>query len=157
MIGYIFVFFKEEPKNLTFVESTTQIFAARAAAELDRQDSDSRVQEQASLLDKTHDAILVLDIHHKIQFWSKGAERLYGWKASEVVGLNIETVFIHEAIDLQHALNRVKAQQEWNGELHQHKKDGSKIFVEGRWTLVFNEGEPAHAILGINTDVTQKN
>ncbi|WP_304412256.1 EAL domain-containing protein [Methylotenera sp. 73s] len=156
LIGSIFVFFKEEPKNTKFIESTSQIFAARAAAELERQDSDSIIQEQASLLDKTHDAILVLDIDHKIQFWSKGAERLYGWKANEVVGLNIETIFINETIDLQHALKRVKAQKEWNGELHQHKKDGSKIIVDGRWTLVFNEGAQPHAILGINTDVTQK-
>jgi PAS domain-containing protein len=63
------------------VTSTLRIFAARAASELDRQQADARIREQASLLDKARDAILVRDLDHRITYWNKSAERLYGWTA----------------------------------------------------------------------------
>ena len=41
------------------------------------------VQQQAELIDQARDAILVRDLEHRVIFWSKGAERLYGWTAAE--------------------------------------------------------------------------
>jgi len=45
-----------------------------------------KVREQASLLDRAQDAIMVRNIDRTIRFWNKGAERLYGWTAEEVLG-----------------------------------------------------------------------
>ena len=45
-----------------------------------------RLAEQASLLDKAQDAIIVRDLEHRITYWNKSAERLYGWTAAEVIG-----------------------------------------------------------------------
>ena len=44
-----------------------------------------RVAEQAALLDKANDAILVRDLQHRILYWNRAAERLYGWTASAAV------------------------------------------------------------------------
>ena len=38
----------------------------------------SRIAEQASLLDQARDAILVRDLDHRITYFNKGAERLFG-------------------------------------------------------------------------------
>ena len=32
------------------------------------------------------DAIVVRDLNYRLKYWNKGAERLYGWKAEEVIG-----------------------------------------------------------------------
>jgi PAS domain S-box-containing protein len=40
-----------------------------------------QIAEQAALLEKTRDAILVRDLEGKILFWNSGAERIYGWTA----------------------------------------------------------------------------
>ena len=43
---------------------------------------ESRLREQAALLDQARDAIQVCDLEDRILFWSRGAERLYGYMAS---------------------------------------------------------------------------
>jgi PAS domain-containing protein len=97
LIGILFVLFREPLQRTDLITSTLQIFAARAAAELERQDADARIREQASLLDQAKDAIIVRGIDHRVQFWNKGAERLYGWTAEEAMGRSIDTIVYHRA------------------------------------------------------------
>jgi PAS domain-containing protein len=42
--------------------------------------------EALQLLDLACDAILVRDMDRTINFWSRGAEVVYGWAKSEAVG-----------------------------------------------------------------------
>ena len=51
-----------------------------------QQQADQRIEELAALIDRANDAILALDVQDRIVFWNAGAERLYGWKATEVLG-----------------------------------------------------------------------
>ena len=46
----------------------------------------SMLREQASLLEITHDAVIVRDMNDVIRFWNRGAEFLYGWPRDEAVG-----------------------------------------------------------------------
>ncbi|HKS37990.1 MAG TPA: PAS domain S-box protein, partial [Verrucomicrobiae bacterium] len=56
----------------------------------ERKHAEAQVREQAALLDKAHDAILVTDMEQRILYWNRGAERLYGWTTSEAVGRNAD-------------------------------------------------------------------
>src|SRR5262245_53457912 len=51
-----------------------------------QQRADERIREQAALIDQANDAILVCDLANRITFWSRGAEKLYGWTAADVQG-----------------------------------------------------------------------
>lgn len=115
-----------------------------------------RLREQAELLDRAQDAILVLDREGTVIFWNAGAERIYGWKQDAVLGQSFRSL-LHEAFDaVDEALISVTAEGEWSGELEQRRRDGSMIAVEGRWSLVRNDkGEP-HRILAIHTDITER-
>src|SRR5215216_346564 len=55
----------------------------------ERKRAEERIREQAALLDEARDAIVVRGLDHKILFWNKGAERLYGWTPEEAVGKKI--------------------------------------------------------------------
>ena len=44
------------------------------------------LQEQANLLDVTHDGVFVRDRNEVITYWNRGAEELYGWTRQEAVG-----------------------------------------------------------------------
>ena len=52
----------------------------------ERKIAGEKIREQAELLDKAHDAIIVCTLNHQITFWNQGAHRIYGWTAEEAVG-----------------------------------------------------------------------
>ena len=117
-----------------------------------------RLREQASLLDKAQDAILVTDLDRRLTFWNKSAERLYGWSADEAIGKGISELFHFDGDgrDVQQAYDEVRERGEWNGELQPRTKAGQRVIIESRWTLVRDaEGRP-QSILSINTDVTAR-
>jgi two-component system cell cycle sensor histidine kinase/response regulator CckA len=116
------------------------------------------LREQASLLDKAQDAILVTDLNRRLTFWNKSAERLYGWTSDEVLGKVITDLFYPdgEARDSQEAYDQVLAQGEWTGELQPQTKAGRKVVIESRWTLVRDAAGQGRSILSINTDVTDR-
>ncbi|MDD2712296.1 MAG: diguanylate cyclase, partial [Simplicispira sp.] len=155
-LGVIFVLFAKPLKNVEFVMSTMQIFAARAAAELERQITDSHIQRQASLLDKAQDAILVRDLQHRILFWNKGAERMYGWTQAQALQQSAITLLYEDSASFHHAYQILMEQGEWTGELVQKHRNGHLLDVEVRWTLVRNEDSEPESVLSINTDISKR-
>lgn len=115
-----------------------------------------RLHEQASLLDKARDAILVRHLEHGITYWNKSAEMLYGWTMEEVRGRQAADFLYRDQAAYQQAVGAVLAQGEWSGEIQQITKSGDAILVEGRWTLVRDEAGRPQAVLAINSDVTEK-
>jgi two-component system cell cycle sensor histidine kinase/response regulator CckA len=122
-----------------------------------QQRANRRIEEQAALLDRANDAILVADMDDRILYWNQGAERLYGWKASEALGNVFQTLF-HRGppAELDEAQQTVVKEGKWEGELRQLTKDGREVIVAARWTLVRDdEGRPKSRLV-INTDITEK-
>ena len=123
----------------------------------ERKRAEEQIREQAELLDQAQDAIMVRDLDHNVLFWNKGAEKIYGWSASEVIGKNAEEILFKErSRQFEQARKELIADGEWRGEMRQTRRDGSEIIVESRWTLVRDEREQPKSVLVINTDVTEK-
>lgn len=120
--------------------------------------SSQTLREQASLLDKAQDAILVTDLGRRLTYWNKGAERLYGWSSAEAVGKVVTDLFYPkgETPEVRDAYDRVLSQGEWTGELQPQTKSGRRVIIESRWTLVRDISGHARSILSINTDVTDR-
>jgi PAS domain S-box-containing protein len=156
-LGLIFVLFRQSLKEVDFITSTLQIFAARAAAELERYEADARIRNQAALLDNTQDAIIVCDIEHSILFWNKGAERLFGWTADETLKKRKADLLGGDPAMNQQAIATVLRDGEWSGLLSYRRKDGSVVPVEAHWSLVNDDEDRAQAIFTITTDITQRN
>ncbi len=154
--GLLFVLFKEALQHSDFISSTMRIFAARAAAELDRQDSDTQIRHQASLLDKAQDAIIVRGIDHRVMYWNQSATRLYGWTSEEVVGHSLVNLLYTDPSGFEQAIQAVLEHGEWHGEITQLRKDGQALVVEARWTLVRDASDQPHSIFAINTDISQR-
>ncbi|CAG0957932.1 MAG: PAS domain S-box protein [Candidatus Methanoperedens sp.] len=115
------------------------------------------IREQAALLDKARDTIAVRDLEHRLIYWNKGAQRMYGWTAEEVLGRNAdELLYKEESSKLIEAKKTVIEKGEWIGELDQVTKKGNEIIVESRWTLVQDSNGRPKSILIINTDITEK-
>jgi PAS domain S-box-containing protein len=154
-IGMFFVLFREPLKLTELIESTLQIFASRAAAELERLQADAKVREQASILDSAQNAIVIRDLQHKILYWNQGAERLYRWTAAEALGQSVLGLMHHPA-DFSRAMDQLLATGEWAGELRQVDHDGLPLAVEGHWTLVHDDLGAPTSVLAINTDIRER-
>lgn len=123
-----------------------------------RKRAEKKIRDQAALLEKATDAIIVCDIGHSIIFWNKSAVRMYGYTEDEVIGRNnCELLFKESSPQFIEAVNMVMEEGEWKGDMHQIAKDGREIIVESRWTLVRNSYGKPKSILIFNTDVTEKN
>jgi hypothetical protein len=123
----------------------------------ERKRSEQTIREQAALLDVTSDAIFVQALDNQILFWNKGAERLYGWQAAEVLVLSANELLDQESSpQLEEIHKTVTDAGSWHGELNQVTKDGKEIIVESRWTLMRDEQGKPKSILVVNTDITQK-
>ena len=122
----------------------------------ERKQAQEQIAEQAALLDKAQDAILVRDLEGKILFWNHGAERMYGWTRQEAVGLNIGGLLYTNPKKFEEANGLAISQGEWHGELQHLTKDRGELTIEARWTLIRdNEGRPK-SVLAINTDITER-
>ena len=127
-----------------------------AAAERERRESETRIRHQAALLDKARDAIIVRGLDNRVQYWNKGAERLYGFTADEALGEPIEHLIGDGPQALRAATATLLEAGTWTGEFQTRRSDGNVVTVESRWTLVRNDEGRPHSILAIDTDISAR-
>jgi PAS domain S-box-containing protein len=117
---------------------------------------EEEVRAQAALLDAATDAIWVADADERITYWNRGAERIYGWTKAEAIGkvphelLSTEFPVLFEEIASKRDLGG------WQGELVHTRRDGTKITVASRWTLLEDRNGRPSGWLEINTDITER-
>ena len=118
---------------------------------------EERISQQASLLDKAQDAILVCDLNCQILYWNKGAERIYGCRADEVFGRKLGDIICGGNTEhVRQALAGLEKSDEWKSESRHTTHSGESIIVESRWTLVRNEEGTPDYYLVTNTDITEQ-
>ena len=121
-----------------------------------RKKSEEQFAEQAALIDETRDAIMVRDLTQHITFWSKGAERLYGFAAHEVKGRSAPELLHVDAVEFARADNAVRTAGIWNGEIQKRTEAGVLRTLDSRWTLVRDSQGHPRSILTIDTDITER-
>ncbi len=155
-LGLVCVLFRQPLGQPDFVLSTLRIFASRVSAEMARQLADAKTREQAALLDKAQDAIIVRDLQHRVRYWNKSAERLYGWDAAEAQGHSERELFYADPTLFDQASLQLLAEGDWAGEFIHRSKAGAMLAIEAHWTLVRDETGSPVSVLAINTDITDR-
>jgi PAS domain S-box-containing protein len=136
-------------------EAACVVVVSRDVTERER--TARKIREQATLLDEAPDAILVRDLERRITYWSRGAERVYGWTSAEAMGKRaLELLGRPGAPQGEETWRTVFEKDNWIGELTHLTKAGLEITVVSRHTLLRDAlGQPI-AILTINTDITEQ-
>lgn len=120
-------------------------------------DAGQRIREQADLLNKARDAIIVTDLAGNITFWNQGAERIAGWSQAEVVGRPLLDVFGAEArTEIETARKALETEDAWRGEYQFYDKAGKLLVIDISATLIRDDTGRPTARLSIGTDVTAK-
>ena len=117
---------------------------------------EDRLRERSALLDSARDAIHVRDLDHRIQYWNRSAELLYGWTSEEVLGRPSEELFGVEPGPYAGAIEQLLRDGEFVGDLDKVCKDGRRILVQARWTLLRDGLGRPHRVLALEADVTER-
>lgn len=141
----------------TVLFNTIEWYRARKRMEAAKRVADAKIREQAALIEKAHDTILVEDLDGKTLYANPSAERLYGWRAEELKsnGAGVE-LFLPDSDAAKLARATALQDGEWNGELRQQTRDGRIVTVASRWTLIRDEAGKPKALLMISTDITEQ-
>ncbi len=132
-------------------------YRTRRRLEADQRAAAAQIREQAELIDKAHDAILVRDFSGRIIHANAGASRLYGWSVEDIrsgrAGPELLSIEPSAAVE---ALDSTQRNGEWNGELRQRTKSGAVVITASRWTLIRDQTGMPKSLLMIHSDITEK-
>jgi PAS domain S-box-containing protein len=131
-------------------------FSGTVADITERKRSEELLQRQADLLNQSHDAIFALQTDGRgIVYWSRGAERLYGYTTAEAEGRRTHELLQTRApISIKDIDAQILHGESWYGELTHTTRDGRDIVVESRIVPVSYEGETF--ALETNRDITER-
>ncbi len=87
-------------------------------------------QRYIEIVDALRQAAIATDLDGRVQLWNKSAERLYGWKRSEVIGRDVVDVTPAEMsrADAANIMRTLAAGRLWSGEFPVRAKNG-RAFV----------------------------
>lgn len=120
-------------------------------------EAEQHIREQADLLNKTRDAIIVSDLEDRITFWNQGAERMLGWPAAETLGRRASDFLDQAACPAHDALEAAASEEgEWRGEASLRTRSGEVLVGDVRVTLVRDETGQLRSRLSIVTDITKR-
>jgi two-component system, cell cycle sensor histidine kinase and response regulator CckA len=120
--------------------------------------AEEKIREQAALLDKASDAIILCNMDRRISFWNQGAERIYGWTAAEAMGKLLPDLIFNgkPPPELAEGIKTLHERGEWSTELQEHTKTSRMVIVQARATLIRDEAGQPKGLLIMNTDITER-
>jgi PAS domain S-box-containing protein len=124
----------------------------------ERKKAEEQIRYQANLLENVNDAIIAADLNYRITSWNKAAEKMYGYKAEEVIGKEISEVVKVEFPGLTREQVRQILQEKgfWQGEAIHYNRFGEKIYVSSSLSIIRDiNGNPIGTV-GINRDITEQ-
>jgi PAS domain S-box-containing protein len=134
------------------------IGASKIARDItERKRHETRLLEQARLLDLSSDAILVRDGRDRILDWNRAAEKIYGFTREEALGKIshelLRTKFPEPLLEILEILSR---DGHWSGELVHTCRDGSRIVTLSRWVAERDKKGALIRVLESNNDITER-
>ena len=115
------------------------------------------LREQNDILSNSHEGVMIENLASEVSMCSRGAEEILGWTRTELIGRRLEDLlgadFLTIFSEMRAAVERLGF---WNGELRLQTRDGRKIIVDCRTTLVQDEKGRPRARLSFLADITEK-
>ena len=153
MVPWLIVSAVQIPAALggSVVWQSVEWYRQRKRFEARRRADEAKIREQAALIEKAQDAILVQDTDGRIVYANPSAEQLYGWSGAELTRGDTPSL-----LAMEDARNVASERGEWLGEIQQTTRDGRRLTVASRCTLIKDDQGRPKSYLFINTDVTER-
>ncbi len=113
---------------------------------------------QALALAQIQDHVTVTDLEGKITYVNRAELEGQKHRAEEIVGKSTEIYGDDPRADAQQKeiLEQTLSRGTWQGEVINHRQDGSEIFLNLRTSLLRDDNNQPVALVGIATDITEQ-
>ncbi|HMK48361.1 MAG TPA: PAS domain-containing sensor histidine kinase [Methanocella sp.] len=153
-----------EPPRLELREKQKEIDLRDEELEILEEDLRARVEEanakddvitmQALMMASVNGAVIGLDMGHRITYWSRSAEKMYGYTAEEVMGQSSLTLFKSEYLGANH-VTPDEVTDSLTEAVHS-TMDGCRIIVESHAQPLFGRDGKPYGLICINRDITER-
>ena len=120
--------------------------------------AEEQILHQARLLAQVNDAVISTDENFVLTSWNPAAERIYGWKAEEVIGKRGDQIFHTELPGKPRSeiIQALTEKGEFSAEVIQSRRDGSRIQIEARTVALHDEHGKLTGYVSVNRDITSR-
>lgn len=123
-----------------------------------KKQQEERVRFQAHLLGRVSDAVIATDNELRVTHWNHAAEILFGWKESEALGNELDTLCRTEfnkttRAEIQEHLRKYKF---WNGEILQYHRNGTRVVINASISLLEDSGGKPSGEVTISRNITEQ-
>lgn len=137
---------------------TARLLQARADADRSARQFEKAAEQlllQTQILDQIHESVITLDLTGFITSWNKGAEKLFGYTAAEMIGRNI--IYLYDNDEEEEPLQDIFLQQGGREmEVRRRKKSGEVFWASlSLSSLRDNMGQPV-GLIGYFMDITER-
>jgi PAS domain S-box-containing protein/putative nucleotidyltransferase with HDIG domain len=118
--------------------------------------AEQEIRYQANLLANVSEAIISTDAQLRVTSWNNAAERIYGWKAADMLGRPLNQVISIDYLDstFVQVLKDFEQTGSWSGVTRQGTADGTTRYIASSVTLLRDEtGEPEGTVT-VNRDIS---
>lgn len=124
----------------------------------ERKQAEIKLQQQAQLLDQVYDVVVTTDVNGTITKWNKGAERIYGYAESEIIGKNVTFIHTPEERDriVHEIIPTILQQGSYKAELKAARKSGESFDMLFSITLQKNNQGEVIGTIGYGIDITER-
>lgn len=156
----LLLFYSKDRADVTIEELLAENAALRSEVEALRQRTEPELLQArlAAIVESTDDAVVSKNLDGVIRTWNVGAERIFGWKADEVIGRPINLIIPpdrqHEETEILRRLRRGERIDHF--ETLRVAKDGRLVDVSVTISPVRNAAGALVAASKIARDITQQ-
>lgn len=130
------------------------IYCAISDRSVERRTED-HARAQAAFFEKPGEIVFTQSLEGIVTSWSSGAERFYGLKAYDVLGMQIpERISLTREAKAK-ALSEVLKNGEWSGQSRVFSTDGQEVEILMRWVLLRSMKGAPESILVLGEDVAE--
>ncbi len=108
------------------------------------------------ILDAVGQSVIALDTDHNVQFWNRGAENIFGWRADEVMGKPLRSRLVaaeaHSHAD--QILDDLAQGHDWNGEFWLKRKNGELFPALVGNRILHHPNGAVMGYVGVSTDIS---
>ncbi len=124
----------------------------------ERKITEEELKYKGILVAHVNDAIISTDLEFNIISWNNGAEKIYGWEETEVIGKNIMEIIPMKYIEIEQSevLEFFFENGYWRGEVEQPDKSGKILNIDSYVTIIKDSEGNSIGAVAINRNITER-